>query len=247
MGRVKTLIPIVIFLMIATAAFAEEKKWGNETELSYVDTSGNTEVTTISAKNLLTYKFSDKLNTEWEAGALYAESDNEKDSERYYTELKSNYLFTEKFYTSLIAGWEKDKFAGIDAKYYIGPALGYKFLIGPKHFFLIEAGVDYVQEEYTDDTDDDFSRGRVFTEYEYAFTEKNKFSQSVEYLSNFDDSEDYNVISETSLISALSDSLSLKITYQIKYDNVPPPDPDNVPDTLEDKDTTLTVTLVINF
>ncbi len=63
----------------------------------------------------------------------------------------------------------------------------------------------------------------------------------MEYLSNFDDSEDYNVISETSLISSLSDSLSLKITYEIKYDNVP------VPETLEYKDTTLTVTLVINF
>lgn len=241
MSGVKTLSLMVIFLMIVTAVFAEDKKWGNETELSYVDTSGNTEVTILSAKNLLTYKFSDKLNTDWEAGALYAESDDVKNSERYYTELKLNYLFTEKFYTSLIAGWEEDEFAGIDAKYYIGPALGYKFLIGPKHFFLAEAGVDYVKEEYTDDTDDDFARGRVFTEYEYAFTEKNKFSQSVEYLSNVDDSEDYDVISETSLISSLSDSLSLKITYEIKYDNVP------VPETLEYKDTALIVTLVINY
>ncbi len=241
MSGVKILSLMVIFMMIVTAVFAEDKKWGNETELSYVDTSGNTEVTTLSAKNLLTYKFSDKLNTTWEAGVLYAENDDVKNSERYYTEVRLNYLFTEKFYKSLIAGWEKDTFAGIDAKYYIGPALGYKFLIGPKHFLLAEVGADYVKEEYTDDTDDDFARGRVFTKYEYAFTEKNKFSQSVEYLSNVDDSEDYDVISKTSLISSLSDSLSLKITYEIKYDNVP------VPETLEYKDTTLTVTLVINF
>jgi putative salt-induced outer membrane protein len=238
---VKTLSLMVIILMIVTAVFAEDKKWGNETELSYVDTSGNTEVTTLSAKNLLTYKFSDKLNSAWEAGAFYAENDNVKNSERYYTKLRLNYLFTEKFYTSLIAGWEKDKFVGIDAKYYIGPALGYKILIGLKHFFLAEAGADYVKEEYTDDTDDHFARGRVFTKYEYAFTAENKFSQSVEYLSNFDDYEDYNVISETSLISSLSDSFSLKTTYEIKYKNVP------VPETLEYKDTTLKVTLVINF
>ncbi|MBN1841534.1 MAG: DUF481 domain-containing protein [Deltaproteobacteria bacterium] len=87
----------------------------------------------------------------------------------------------------------------------------------------------------------DYLGGRAAARYEYAFTEKSKFSQSLEFLYDFDDSDNYNVNSETALISALSDYLSLKASYVIKYDHQP------VPSTLEDTDTILAVTLVVNF
>ncbi len=87
----------------------------------------------------------------------------------------------------------------------------------------------------------DYLGGRAFASYEYAFTEKNKFSQSVEYLYDFEDGDNYNVLSETGLISALSDYLSLKASYVVKYDNEP------VPSTLKETDTILSVTLVVNF
>lgn len=243
----KIIIAIILFMVfgVSNVIFAEdskkEKKFGNETELAYVQTGGNTEVTTAAAKNLLTYKFTDKLSSEWELRALYGESDGEKNSERYYTHLRANYLLNKRFYTSLIVGGEWDKFAGIDSMYYVGPVAGYKIFIGPKNFWHIEAGLDYVEETYTNNDEEDFIRGRVFTEYEYAFTDKNKFSQSVEYLPNLEASNEYTIISETSLISALSDVLALKTTYKVKYNNMP------VPDTLDETDTTLTVALVINF
>jgi putative salt-induced outer membrane protein len=135
----------------------------------------------------------------------------------------------------------QDKFAGIDSRYYLGPGAGYKFLIGPKHFLVGEAGHNYVNEEYTDDTDKHYLGGRAFARYEYALTEKNKFSQSMEFLYDFDDSDNCNVNSETAVISALSDYLSLKASYAIKYDNQP------VPSTLEETDTVLAITLVVNF
>jgi putative salt-induced outer membrane protein len=106
---------------------------------------------------------------------------------------------------------------------------------------LAEISLNYVNEKYINDTDKEYLGGRAFAEYEYAFTDKNKFSQSVEYLHDFDDSNNYNVNSETALISALSDYLSLKTSYVVKYDNQP------VPSTLKETDTILSVTLVVNF
>ena len=123
----------------------------------------------------------------------------------------------------------------------MGPGAGYNFLTGPKHFLVAEIGLNYVNEQYIDDTDKEYLGGRAFAEYEYAFTDKNKFSQSVEYLHDFDDSNNYNVNSETALISALSDYLALKTSYIVKYDNQP------VPSTLKETDTILSVTLVVNF
>jgi putative salt-induced outer membrane protein len=231
---------LVIFAFV-TGSDAAEKRWSDEAELSFVDTGGNTDVVSLSARNLLKYIFTDKLEGAWKLGALYGETDGEKNAESYFTELRLDYLFTERFYSYASGGWVKDKFAGIDSRYYLGPGVGYKFLTGPKHFFLGEAGLNYVTEEYTDDTDQDYLQGRAFAKYEYAFTEKNKFSQSLEYLYDFDDSENYNVNSETALISALSDYLSLKASYVVKYDNKP------VPETLKETDTILGVTLVVNF
>ena len=232
---------ILIIFALAPGSRAEEKKWNDETELSFVDTGGNTQVTTLSAKNLLKYRFTNKLQGAWKLGAVYGKSDGEKNAESYFTELRLDCQFTERLYYYATAGWMQDEFAGIDSRYYLGPGAGYKFLSGPKHFLAGEAGLNYVWEEYIDGTDKDYLGGRAFAKYEYAFTEKNRFSQSVEFLYDFDDSENYNVNSETAVISALSDYLSLKASYVIKYDNQP------VPETLEDTDTVLAVTLVVNF
>ena len=241
MRGVRFLIVLGVVLAAVPGAHAEEKRWSDQAELSFVDTGGNTDVKSLSVKNLLKYGFTEKLIGALKAGSLYGESDGETDAENYFAELRLDYVFAERFFAFGIAGWVRDVFAGINSRYYLGPGIGYKVLVGPKHFMAGEAGLNYVTEEYTDDTDEDYLSGRAFAAYEYVFTAKNKFSQSVEYLYDFDNSDNYNVNSETALISALSDYLSLKTSYVVKYDNEP------VPSTLDDTDTTLAITLVVNF
>ena len=241
MRAMKSLTALFVFLAMATGVCAQEKRWSDQAELSFVDTGGNTEVTSLSAKNLLRYEFSEKFQAAWKLAALYGKTEGEKTAESYSSELRLDYLFTDRLYSFAAAGWSQDEFAGIDSRYYVGPGVGYKFLIGPKHFLLGEVGANYVNEEYTDDTDEGYIEGRAYASYEYALTEKNKFSQSVEYLYNFEDGKNYRVNSETAVISALSDYLSLKASYVIKHDNQP------APSTLEETDTILSVTLVVNF
>jgi putative salt-induced outer membrane protein len=234
-------LALFVVFAVVVEAHSEEKRWSDEAELSFVDTGGNTDVVTFSAKNHLKYKFTDKLTGSWALGALYGESDGEKNAERYFTELRTDYMFTERLYTFGIGGWLQDEFAGFDARYYVGPGIGFKFLTGPKHLLVGEMGANYAREEYTDGTEKDFIEGRGFAKYEYAFTEKNRFSQSVEFLYDFDDSENYKVNSVTALISALNSYLSLKASYEVKYNNQP------VPETLDKTDTILGITLVVSF
>jgi putative salt-induced outer membrane protein len=246
MKNILCAIMLALILLSADFGFAEDGKiWKDEAELSYIQTGGNTEVTNLSAKNLLTYQATQKLKLDWSALALFAETkvdgNKEKSAERYATELRLEYSLTERFYTSAHGGWLRDEFAGIDDRYYIGPAVGYKFLIGPMHFLSAEVGVDYVKEDYVDNTDDDYMRGRAFGEYAFALTEKTRFSQSLEYLHAFDNSDNYNVNSETAIITALSDKLSLKTSYVVNYDNEP------IPKELDSTDTTLAVTIIVNF
>ena len=234
-----TLLALMFF--VVPLAQAEEKNWSDQAELSYVKTSGNSDLSTLSLKNELKAKFTDRLSSTWKLGALSGQNSGVRTAEKFYTELRGDYLFTERIYSYLNLGWEKDSFAGIDRRIYTGPGGGYKFLLGPKHILNGEVGLNYVNEKYTDDTTNDFLSGRLFGKYEFAFNETNKFSQSLEYLHDFESSKHYKVNSETAVTSALNSRFSLKVSYTVNYDHQP------VPETLDHTDTTLATALVANF
>ena len=73
----KKIMYIILCLLIASTGYAEiEQRWHDEGELSFIDTSGNTEITTLALKNKLTYDFSDILIGTWKANAVYSKSDH---------------------------------------------------------------------------------------------------------------------------------------------------------------------------
>lgn len=228
-----------------------KKRLKAEAELSYVDTSGNSEVTTLSAKNKMTYDFTDTLSGTWKMSALNSKSEGERSNESYASELRLDYALSAKAFTGFLAGWKKDRYAFLDAQYYGGVFVGYNFFDGPAHFVKSEAGLDYVSDKFYDDpdtplideskTDRDYVRGRVFSLYEYHINEKTKFSQSVEYLHDFDESENYNINTVTAFITALSDILSLKTSYEVQYDHMP------ASATADDTDTIFSVALLLSY
>lgn len=242
----KWIMTLIMFTIIFSAIFvplawAEDKRIEDAAELSFVQTGGNTDVMTLSGKNTLKYRFSEKWIGQWDIGALYGKTDGIEVAERYYTDLRVDYKFSERIYFYGLGGWLKNKFAGIDQRYYLGPGVGYHFLNGERHFLSAEAGLSYAKEEYTDNTGDDFLEGRAFGKYEFVFNPKTKFSQTLEYLYNFDDSEKFRINSETALTTTLTDIISLKVSYVINYFNKP------TPEYLDETDTIFSVALVANF
>jgi len=100
---------------------------------------------------------------------------------------------------------------------------------------------NYVSDTYTDATDRDYPEGRAFGKYTYAFTDKTRFSQSVEFLDDLKDTAKYRLNSETAIITSLGGNLSLKTSYLVGYVREP------VPDTLEKTDSLVLVTLVLTL
>ena len=235
----------ILAYLVAPPARAEEnapvKNWSDEAELSYVETSGNSDVKTLSAKNFLKYKFTDRLSGSWKLAALRGEAAGTLTAERYLTELRGDYAVTARTYAFVTTGWLKDEFAGITSSASIGPGVGYKFLTGPMHFLIGEAGLVYVAERYTNNTESTRVDGRLFGSYVYAFTDKNKFLQTLEYLYDFDDADNYRFNSETALVTALASVFSIKISYTVRYDHQP------IPATLDETDSVLAVALLANF
>jgi putative salt-induced outer membrane protein len=230
---------------ILPPALADElqgKPWSDEAELSFVSTGGNTDVETLSAKNLYKLKFAESYTFVWKLEALNGKINDTLSAERYLTDLRLEYAFSERAYMYTGAGWLQDTFAGLDSRVNFSVGGGYRFLDGPESFFKLEAGANTVKESYTaEEPDRRFVEGRLFGEYIYHFSEKNKFTQSLESLHEFSDSDRYRLNSETALTAALNNRFSLKISYQVKYNHRP------VPDTLNKSDTVLSTAIVANF
>jgi len=221
----------------------EEKRFSNELSFSLVNTTGNSDTLTMAGKNEMKYRFTDKWTGSWVAGALYNKSDGDKTAETYFTNLRADYTISELWYAYGLGSWLRDKFSGFDNRFGLGPGIGYKFLIGPKHFLLGEAGLNYAYEDYSDSDEDSnqFLEGRLFGKYEWAFTEKTKFSQGLEYLQSFKGSSTWKLNSETALVSALTDILSLKVSYSVSYNNDPRPSD------LDKTDTILATSIVVSY
>lgn len=231
----------VAFAVPAASAAEKEKRWADEGEISFVASGGNTETTNLAAKNELRRRFTDSVRGTWKIGALYGKSGDVTTSESYATEVKLDYLFSNGVSAFAAGGWQQNTFAGIDRRVYGGLGAGYAFLGGPRNFLVGELGVNYTSDSYTDGTDQEYPEGRAFGKYLHAFTDKTKFSQSVEFLDDLKDTARYRLSSETAIIVALSGNLSLKTSYLVGYVNEP------VPDFLKNSDSTAMATLVVTF
>ncbi|UCF31493.1 MAG: DUF481 domain-containing protein [bacterium] len=240
MKRSTVFVLILGILACPAAVRAQEDRVSDQAELSYVETTGNTETVSLAAKNVLKYTFSEKLLGTWSLGALLVETDDVTTAEQYSTRVRLDYVLSDRLYSFADAGWFQDEPAGVSSRVDVGAGAGYWFLTGPEHKLQGEAGLTQTTEEFTDGTDNDFLGGRLFGKYAYSFREKNELSQSLEYLLDFDDTDNYAVNSETAFTSVMTDVLSLKTSYVINFDNEPPPGS-------EDTDTKLSVTLVVNL
>lgn len=232
---------MAMLFFLATNSLSEEKKWHNEAELSYVKTGGNTDVTTFSFNNKFDYGFTERLKGRWKLGALYGESDGERSAESYTTDLRMDYKIKQKLYIYGQTGYKTDQFAGLDNRYYGGLGAGYHFLDGPRHFLSGELGLNYSLEAYTDDTDQTFTDGRAFVLYEYALGEHSRFSQGVEYLCDLTDGDNYRLNWDSAVKVQINAILSLKVGYEVRFDNAP------TPDTLDETDTRFYTAIVANI
>jgi len=223
--RVMKILVVLALVTVPLTALAEEKetsRWTDQAELGYVSTSGNTSTSTLALRNDLGYSFADNIKGTWSLRVLNAETAGITTAERYFTEFRLDFGFSERLYGFGKANWLQDRPSGVDYRITAGVGAGYHFLTGPKHDLLGEAGFDYTDEKYTDDTGGNFLATRLFGKYGYNFNDKNRFTQSLEYAPDLGRLSNYRFNSETAFTSAISDIFSLKTAYVINYNNEPP-------------------------
>ena len=103
-----------------------------------------------------------------------------------------------------------------------------------------EGGGGYTQQRSTTDESHTFASARGAATYRRSFSEASHVQVGTEELPNLEESEDLRVNSAAEVVAPLSQSLALKVSYVIRYDNLPEP-------TFQKTDRIFTVGLQITF
>ncbi len=237
----KNLIAAVILAGLASPLMAQEapKKWKDAAELSYVQTSGNSKTSTLSAKNLFNYDW-EKAALELNAGGLGAKSGSTMTAEQYNASEKVSLKLSGKNYAFERTAWDKNRFAGIKDRYDMGLGVGRNLVDTAGNKLYAEAGGGYIAEDRLASENKSFGTYRGFAKYIHTLSPTASASQDLEYMGNFEDAKGYRMNAETALVTSISTHFSLKASYLWKYVNSPGPG-------FKKTDTMTAVALIVNY
>lgn len=226
--------------------------WDVEVDLGLINTSGNTETTSLQAK-LDAKQTLEKWENQYILSTLYKEDQVEQDdgtkvtektAEKYFGSLKSAYLIgVEKSYLFGYVSHTHDEFGAY--RKYTTLALGYGDWLysSPNVQWFVEAGPGYFEGEKVDEMNGDAyitETGailRAATELVWKITSNSEFKQLVSVESGSDNTR---TISESSVSANITNAMKMKVGINIANDSDVAPDK-------EKTDTTTFVNLVYSF
>lgn len=196
-------------------------------DVGFVNTAGNTSVTTLSLGDKLVARMGKVVLTQL-FSLIYGKNEGEENANSIFFRGRMDYPLSGKLSLYGFGGYERNKFAGIARRFDEGVGLAYKAWMHPLNELTFEAGLGQVQESrYLAGISgvtgkNNFTSARAAAAYKHLFTKTAFFSQTLEFLPNLENGDDYRLNSESALVAPISSHFGLKMAYLIKYNALPP-------------------------
>ncbi len=228
-----------------TLAAAQEPTgftWENETEVSYVSTSGNASSRTFGLKGTLQGSGGPHEVTV-EVGGVRASSDvttlraigtaddftiaetvrSETTAESYFARGRYDRSFGVGF-GFVGGGWDRNTFSGIQNRFQIVGGVGRSFIDSDAGRFKADLGLTYTIQkdvEPAPGADDGFGGWRISVDAARQLTATSQFQSQMVMNSSFSEPDDVRLDWGNSLSVSINDALALKTSLQLLWDNVP--------------------------
>lgn len=239
---------IVAMAALCALAVAETPKatpLKTHTELSYVQTTGNTESKSFA--------MAFNLDKKWErhifgiqSAALFSTEDDNETKNKWNINANYGYRFSERLSAGYLINYSQDRYSGYDSQLYTGPDVAFAALLGPVHTLDLSASIGYARDDIAlppSSTEDDiqtYTSGKAEANYAWQIVESLRFREDASYRVSFEDAQNYFVLSTTALESKISDVFSMGLSYKVDYKN-------QVPLGKERTDTTFLASLIIDY
>jgi putative salt-induced outer membrane protein YdiY len=179
-------------------------------DLSYVLTSGNSSTSSLGFKGDITRRFTRTRSASPPAGSARARRrdtasrsarrttsrcgipDAEPTAAAYYARGRYDYKLSERLFYTAGAGWERNRFSGIENRWVVDTGLGYVFLNSDRTVFRGAAGITYTSEDFTvdDGGDGSFIGGRLGWDFRHKLFATTTFTHSLIFDQSFEDGSD---------------------------------------------------------
>lgn len=205
----------------APATPPDAPKWKRSAGLGATVTGGNSDTILVTANVNATKKWTQN-EILLGATAAYGEVDNQKNADNLAGFAQYNRLFNERLFGYARVDGLHDAIADVDYRFTLGPGAGYYFIKNPKMSLSAEAGPSFVYEKVGGQERGYFAL-RIGEKFEYQINERARVWQTLEFLPQVDEFENFIINAEVGVESKLTDALSLRVFVQDTYDNQPAP------------------------
>lgn len=223
-GIVRLLVGTLFVLspVVAAAQESPSKALQVEGDIGLVSTAGNTEVTTLNVGERITWTRG-RFKITQRFGVVYGTTGDSTTTNQWKASLRYDVALGDGFASFVRGTFERNTTAGISRRFEEAVGLAATLLARPHTTLETELGVALNQQTSTTGTTDDFASGRLAVLFRQDVTSSAYVTQDLEALPNLNDTDDLRVNSESALTAAVSSAVSVKLSYTIKFDNVPEP------------------------
>jgi putative salt-induced outer membrane protein len=195
--------------------------WHFVGNLGYVQTSGNTSLSTVNLGEKLSYR----PNLSWTftntAEWVFAKTSGSESANRIAASLRADYSISTRLTAFGLFNYERDLFAGIGHR--TEELLGLSFIVlkQPKQALSVDVGAGNTQQ-LTGGVTSSYFVARVAPKYRYNITDKAYFEENLEFLENLQTTGDLKVTSTSALVAPLTSRIAIRLSYLMKYVAQPP-------------------------
>jgi putative salt-induced outer membrane protein YdiY len=218
-GLVVGFVGIAASAQDVTNAPPQTAPWEKSAALGLTLTRGNSD-TLLFTGNVLASRKGKQHEISLGADATYGENNDVKNAESLHGFAQYNRLFTDRFYGYARLDGLHDSISDLQYRLTFGPGAGYYFLKDQRTRLSAEAGPGLIHEKLGGQTKT-YLTLRVAERLEHKLNDTVHIWQSLEFLPQVDDFNNYIVNAEAGIESALTKKLSLRTYVQDTYDNVP--------------------------
>ena len=149
----------------------------------------------------------------------YGRADGTLSANRMAASSKTDFDLGRRLYIYNLAAGGYDRIRKIDARYEVGPGVGYKLLTGDNHALKVEYGINYQAQYFNDDSNTKSLYHRVAEEFVWKMNTRFSFTERFEYFPKLTEISQYRLRLEANLKYVVWNNLSLNMTLIDIYDN----------------------------
>lgn len=216
------LYPLALFAVPLAAQDAVTVVNKVTADVGYVQTSGNTAVTTTSVGEKWTQSRG-KFTLEQTFSFVYGEQAGIEVNNTLAAGVRGDYKLGDHFSVYGDAKFDRAPFSGISRRTVESFGLQLQALAADNDTVRVSLGGSMTQQLGTDGNQNNFPAANAGLVWRHVFTAAAYFQQNLEAIPNLKDQEDLRVSSESALIAPISARIGMKLSYIVRFDNVPEP------------------------